>query len=456
MPRSTVVIVGAALGGPAAARAAREADPKARIVLLERAAEINPVACTLPELLAGDAELPRTPGRALAAELKREHDVQVRTGQEVSALDAGRRRLTSNGKTLRYDALVWAAGAESELPPVKGLRLAGGDPAPPNAARFRTLRDLERIRAVHAEGGRRAVVLGGGYFGVEAAGALLRAGFEVTLVERGARLLPGFSAEAATAARDALAAAGVRVRLRTEIARARSARGRIASLAPSTGAELSLDLLVVAAGVRPRTGPLAEAGAAVDEDGAVIVDEHAATSLPGVFACGVCAAVPHAVTGRPTWSAQAAVAEKTARVAGACAAGADRRTGGFVGSALVRAGGLLLGRAGLDAAEAEAHAPGSVLEAAVTAPGRDPVLGGGQELAMRLLVHRRSGRLLGGEAVGTAGVAARVDALAAALAGGLDDEALASLDLGYLPEVAPVHDPLNLVAEEALRARAGS
>jgi rhodanese-related sulfurtransferase len=213
--------------------------------------------------------------------------------------------------------------------------------------------------------------------------------------------------------------------------------------------------VVVAVGLQPRTRLLERAGARLHADGSVEIDNRGATSLPGVFACGVCVSVPHAVSGRPVWLAQASLADKTAQVAGANAAGADARIAPALGTAIVRAGDLVLGRTGLTHDEAAGYAGADCAIARIQAPSRDAFFPGAEETQIELLHHRGSGRLLGAEVVSRSGADKRVDALAAAILGGLTVDQLAALDLAYAPPFSPPRDPVNVAGGVAAQARAG-
>ncbi len=188
----------------------------------------------------------------------------------------------------------------------------------------------------------------------------------------------------------------------------------------------------------------------------VIVDDRARTSLEGVWACGVCVSMPQAVTGTPVWWPQGALADKSAQVAGANAAGADACLAPALGTMLLRAGDTTVGRTGLSAAEADAELGREhVGVTTVHAPTHDPFFPGATPLFVQAIWDRRTGRLLGLEAAGTAGVDKRVDAAAAAIAGALSVEHLASLDFGYAPPYSAARDPLNVVATVAAAERAG-
>ena len=449
MSKRKVIVLGGAISGPSAAARARETDEHADIRLLERSRDVSYAACALAYHASGEVPTLDALNRERAEFFWDVYRVKVETGTAVVGIDAPSRAVLVKGGRLPYDALVYALGADSVFPALRGL------PGARNAFRFRTLVDLEALLAQADRGPRRVAVLGGGFIGVEAADGLARRGCQVALVEQGERILPAFSPAASRAAAEALGALGVAVLESARPLRAVRRGKDICSLQLDRGRRLDVEAVVVAAGLKPRTELLARAGALLHEDGSVAIDNRCATSLPGVFACGVCVSVPHAVTGRPAWLAQAALADRTAQVAGACAAGGDARMGPALGSAIVRAGELTLGRTGLTREEAAAYAGPDCAVSRVHAPSRDAFFPGSADTHVELIYHRGSGRILGAEVVSRSGADKRCDALAAAILGGLTVEQLAAIDLAYAPPYSPARDPLNVAGSVAVQARAG-
>jgi len=284
--------------------------------------------------------------------------------------------------------------------------------------------------------------------GIEAADALARAGLDVTLLERKERILPDFAPVASLVAAEGLADAGVRIVTRSRL-RSAHRQGDVVVHLEVGRAVLRCDLVVIAAGVAPRTQLLASAGAALAKSGAVVIDERCATSLPEVYACGTCVAVIDHVSELPTWSAQAAIADRTAQVAGACAAGGEAHLLPLVVSAIVRAGEMTIGRTGMTRAQARARAKDRVGITTIESPATDPVIGG-DPVALELIHEGDLGLLLGADVAGRTGIPQRLAALAAALRGGLLVDDLAELDLGYAPPFAPVRDPVNVAGTVAL------
>lgn len=452
MSQRTIVVLGGALSGPTAAARAREMDDAARIVLLERNTRVSYALAGLAYHLSGEVPSVAALDRERADYFRAHYAIEVRTLTEAVHLDAANRQLTLQGgvqnEFLTYDALVVAMGAESLLPDVPGL--AGA-----NVCSFRTLDDLEALDGVLRAGGRRVAVLGGGAFGLEAVDGLVRGGADVTVIEQSDHLLPRFGRQVRAIARNSLQGKA-RVILGDQVVRAEGADGQVQRLLLRSGETLEVDAVVVTAGLRPRTQLLLQAGARLNPDGSVVVDDQCRTSLPDVYACGVCVAVPQTITGNSLWLPQGAIADKTAQVAGENAAGGQVRLMPVLGSMLLRLPDVTLGRTGLTEDEAHRHLGGqAVKRTTVHAPSHEAYFPGSETLTLELLWEKATGRVLGVEAIGKRGVDKRLDAAACAIAGGLSVEQLAQLDLTFAPPFGAARDPLNVAATVAASERRG-
>jgi rhodanese-related sulfurtransferase len=247
----------------------------------------------------------------------------------------------------------------------------------------------------------------------------------------------------------------VAVAVGDEVVEVRREGARITGLVLRSGRDMPTDIVIAAGAVRPRTDLLQAAGAEVLEDGSVSVDESCSTSLAGVYACGLCVALPHAITSWPVWLPQVAIGDKTAQVAGAAAAGAKACMSPILGTVIVRAGALTLARTGLDETEAVEFAGEEVARVSVHGSSCDRFLASARPLALDLLFHRGDGRVLGAEVVGQEGADKRIDVLAVAIQGGLTVEQLSMLDLAYAPPFSTPRDVVNVAGHTAAAARAG-
>ncbi|MFO7563985.1 MAG: FAD-dependent oxidoreductase [Enhygromyxa sp.] len=441
MPKQKIVILGGALSGPTAAAHARETDHDARIILLERAKTISYAVGGLPYYLSGEIVARKDIAPYSAEFFRHDYDIEIRTGVSVERFDPSKRKVYTSEGVVPYDSLIYALGAGSILPSVFGEGAS-------NLSFLRNPAQLQRIDAILKKGARKVAIIGGGYYGVEAADCLARRGLEVSLIERGPQLLPEFSRAAAGRAAQALSEAGVELHVGHGVEAVRRKGKRIVALELGGGELLETELILVTAGVRPRTEIFAAAGGELLADGSIHVDERCATNLEGVFATSICVSHTHAVTGEPVWTAQASDADKTAQVAGVNAAGGDARLFPTLGTSILRAGELHLARTGLTN-----QAPNPLGTLTVSGHSCDPFFRGSEPLDLTLYHARDSGRVLGAEVIGRGGVDKRVDVLATAITARLDLQQLAQLDLAYSPPYSMTRDIINVAGIVGLQAR---
>ncbi len=444
MTNRSIVILGGALSGPTAAAHARETDANARSILVERAAAISYAVGGLPYVLSGEVAQRADIAPMDAAFFRRDYDIDVRTGVEVLRLDADQHQLHTSAGVLPYDSLIYALGAGTAMPQV-----FGGEAD--NVSFLRNPAHLQKIVALLEAGAQRVAVVGGGYYGVEAADCLARRGVHVTLIEQGPQLLAEFSPWAAGRAAQALGQQGVDVRVATTIQQVVRQGNRVTALEVAQGV-IDVDLVLLTTGVRPRTEIFASAGGLVRTDGSIGVDDRCATNLADVYATSICVSHRHAVTGQGVWTAQASDADKTAQVAGQNAAGGNARLGPTLSTAIVRAADLHLARTGLT----QVGGRRGVARVQVAGSHCDPFFRGSQALDVTLYYQRRGERIVGAEVVGYAGVDKRIDVLATAVLAKLNLARLGQLDLAYSPPYATARDILNvaaLVGQQAKRVR---
>lgn len=444
--RRTIVILGGAGGGPAAAARARETDEAARIVVVDPGDEASCAVPGVPYAISGEAVRPEAVLRGGAQALVDLYGIEVVRAAAVR-LDAAARTLHLDGSAIEYTAFIHALGAETV--PSPALPRAG------NVARLRTPADREAVAAILAGGRKRVAVLGGSPTGVELADAIRRAGHEVTIVHPGDRILPGFSPMGSVRATEALRRSGVTVMTNARVTAGEGDAASLRALVLQDGRKLETDLVITAGPLRPQTDLLRAAGAELNEDGSVVIDETCGTTLAHVFACGQSVAVPHAVTAWPVWQPQAAVGARTALVAGTVAAGGHAQLEPLLNSFIVRAGDLTLARTGLTWEEAEDFAVGEVNLVSVHASSCDRYLSASEPITVDLVFHCGDGHILGAEIAGRAGVDKRADVISAAILGGLSVERLSALDLAYSPPYSTPRDVVNVAGAVAAATRAG-
>lgn len=428
-----LVVIGGVAAGLSAASRARRADKSLEILVLEKGDTISYSACGLPYFVEGRVRTTEDLIVYTPEFFLRERNITVRTGAEVATISHARREVAlAGGERVRYDRLVIATGARPDLASIPGADQ-------PNVFNLHTLNDASRLRLfLGQKRPSRAVVVGAGYIGLEAADALRARGLAVTIFEASGNVLgrddPGLS----SMMEDHLRRFKVTLRLGT----------RVEEIEPDRILDVPCDLVLLAAGLRPNVEIAAEAGVHLGPTGAIRVTDCMETNLGSVYAAGDCAETTHVVTGRPVYIPLGTTANKMGRVAGACAAGGRERFPGVAGTSIVRVCGLGIGMTGLSAAQAKKEGFEPVT-ARIEKLERPPYFRG-RPVAVELIADRPTGRLLGGLVTGERGIAGRVNVLAAALAARMGVEELEHLDLAYAPPFATVWDPL-LVAARKLR-----
>ena len=433
-----VVIGGVAAGTKTAAKLKRE-QPDAEVVIYTKGQDISYAGCGLPYYLGGDIPtredlIVNTP--QMYAGLTR---VQVYTGQEAVALDAAAKtvtlRATDTGAdhTESYDKLVLAVGAEPFVPNVPGTAL-------PGVFKMRTPDDAIAARDyVDKNACRRAVVVGGGFIGLEVAENLMAKGVSVTVVDMASQLMPNiFDPEMAGYVKRKLQEAGMRVMTGTAL------QG-ITGIDKATGittdaGPIPADMVVLAIGIRPATTFLADSGLDMFK-GTIKVDNKQQTNLPDVYAVGDCAMVHNALTGAPQWSAMGSTANITGRCLARNLAGHESLYGGCLGTGVVRLlNGLNAGRTGLTEAQAKDAGFDPVTVVCVT-DDKAHYYPGADSFITKLIADKATHKLLGIQVLGAGAVDKMVDIAVTGISLGAALESFNTLDFAYAPPFSTAIHP---------------
>jgi NADPH-dependent 2,4-dienoyl-CoA reductase/sulfur reductase-like enzyme len=443
-----VVIGGVAAGAKAASRAKR-VRPDLEVAVYQAEPEPSISECGLPYLLSGvvaerEDLVARTPERFA------EGGIEMKVRHRVEEVDPKARTLVvrdlAKGSTFedRYDRLIFATGARAVRLPVSGADLGG-------VFVLRFLTDADAIlRHVREGEPRKAVVIGGGYVGLEVAENLVALGMEVALIEGKGRVVPIYDPEIADRIEDHLGEKGVRVITGEAVERLVGGDGgRVRAVRLGDGREVEADLVVAGVGVRPEVALAEAAGAKTGRTGAISVNRRLETSLPDVWAAGDCAESTDLVTGEPTWTPLGDTANQMGRVAGTNAAlgqGAEDALEfpGTLGTGVFKVFDLAVAKTGLSERQAE-KAGFEVAAAEVESPDRASYYPGDSPIFVKLVAERGTGRLLGAEAVGAAeggGADKQIDVCATAIWGRLTVHDLVNVDLAYAPPFGPALSPV--------------
>lgn len=420
-----LVVVGGIAAGLSAASRARRLDPGMEIVVLEKGGRISYGACGLPYLIEGQAQSIDELTVYTPEFFERERNIQIRTNAEVSAVQHARREVVlSTGERVRYDKLVWATGARPrtrfDSPKVFSLH------TDVDAARIQAYLETKRPKSV--------AIAGGGYIGLEMAGALRARGLDVALFDRGPHLLHWNEEWLTKMLVERLERCRVSVNMNSAVA---------------DPASLPHEMVLAAVGLKPNVEALAAAGVETGRTGAIRTDERMETSLGGVYAAGDCCEAWYIVTGSHVWVPLGTTANKMGRVAGANAAGRRERFAGIVGTTVVRVAGLGVGASGLSPSMAKKE--GFTAISARIEAREKPKYFRGRKVTVELVADRNTRKLLGGAVAGDPDPAGRTNVIATALTKGMRAEEFADLDLAYAPPYATVMDPLLIAAQQLVK-----
>ncbi|MFC1430353.1 FAD-dependent oxidoreductase [Streptacidiphilus sp. N1-3] len=468
MTEHLVVIGGDAAGMSAASQARRRRGPdELRITAFEQGDFTSYSACGIPYWVGGqvpdrDSLIARTPAE------HRERGIDLRLRTRVTEIDLDRRRVRSRrtdgdsgGGTsgdggsggpeewTGFDQLVIATGAEPLRPPLPGFDA-------PGVHGVQTLEDGAALLATLRRDVRRAVVVGGGYIGVEMAEAMIQRGLQVTVVHRSAEPMATLDPDMGRLVRVAMEGMGIEVVPGAEAKEVLlNADGRPRAVLTTVG-EHPADVVVLGLGVRPRTALARAAGLALGDSGGLRTDSSMRVEgAEGIWAGGDCVEVLNLVSGRHQHIALGTHANKHGLVIGTNIGGGRATFPGVVGTAVSKVCELEIARTGLR--EREATAAGlSFDRAVIEATSRAGYYPGAAPMTVKMIAERGSGRMLGLQIVGREGAAKRVDIGAVALTAGMTVDQVVSLDLGYAPPFSPVWDPVQVAARKLVSGRAVS
>lgn len=443
-----IVVIGGDAAGMSGASEIRRRQAEWPITVVERSPFTSYAACGIPYFLAGDITAADDLVVVTPSAFRERRHIDVRSRWEAVAIDTDARRVVARRpddgeEAIAYDRLLIATGAVPVRPAWEGVELGG-------VYFLRGLADAIALSGRLHAGASRAVVVGGGYVGLEMAEAFARRGLEVTVVEREAALLGGIDPELSQMAVEELVAHGVEVRLESAVTGLLGRDGELTAVATERG-EIACDLGLIALGVRPNVALAEAAGIAFGKSGAIAVDDTQRTETLGVWAAGDCCEALHRVTGTPTYIPLALTANRAGRVAGATMADGEARFPGVVGSQAFKCFDLAVARTGLTraAAEAAGYAPRAVT---VEAPSRAHYYPGHVPITTTLWYDTHTRRVLGARLAGRdPSVAKRCDVFAVAITAGMTIDEVADLDLTYAPPFAPVWDPILQAATRAVR-----
>lgn len=437
-----VVIVGGVAGGASAAARLRRLDEQAEIIVFERTGFVSYANCGLPYYIGGVIEEESALTLQSPKGFWDRFHITVKTSHEVSAIHPEEHTVevhnleTGEHFIETYDKLILSPGAHPirpELPGIDSKRLFC----------LRTVEDTLRIHSyVQEHKPASAVVVGGGYIGIEAAENLRELGLEVTLLQRPKQLMNNLDFDMATFVHMKMRDSGINLHLGANVTGFQEVDGRIVTNV-AEGSPITADMVLLAIGVMPESHLAKEAGLRLGMKGAIAVNDRMETSAPDVYAVGDAVQVKHQVTGEDAVISLAGPANKQGRIVADVIAGLNGCYKGSLGSSAIKVFDLTVANTGLS--EKAASAAGYQYESVVLSPGSHAgYYPGATPMTMKVVFEQETLRLLGAQIVGGEGVDKRIDVLATAIQAGIRADQLKDLDLAYAPPYSSAKDPVNM------------
>jgi len=466
-----VIIVGGVAGGASCAARLRRLDEKAEIIMVERGPYVSYANCGLPYHVGAIIEKEASLLVADANTFRSQFAVDARTGCEAIEISPDKKTVqlrnvaTGEVTTESYDKLVLSPGAPSIRPPLPGIDL-------PGIFEVRTVPDTRAIRdwiergslflsGMHKYSGfqtvrpkTRAVVIGGGFIGLETAENLVHRGFDVTLVEMGDQVLAPLDQEMARIVEEYVQKHGIRLALNDGVAGFKEAGNRKVDVLTKSGKTHPADIVILALGVRPDTTLAKMAGLKIGERGGIRVDEHMRTSNADIFAVGDAVEVKDFVTGEWSLIALAGPANRQGRIAADVIAGRDSRFRGSQGTSIIGLFGAAAAWTGASEKTLKRLGDSDYEKIYLYPNSHAGYYPGARPIAMKVIFRKSDGRLLGAQALGEDNVDKRISALAMALQMGATVYDLEEAELCYAPQFGSAKDPVNfagMVAADVLR-----
>lgn len=466
-----VIIVGGVAGGASCAARLRRMDETAEILMVERGQYVSYANCGLPYHVGGVIEKESSLLVAKEQTFRDQFAITVRTRCEVVGISAQHKtvelknHVTGEVTTEHYDKLVLSPGAAPVRPPLPGIDL-------PGIFSVRTVPDARNIRAwldrdiadpsemtsstdkPTAAGSKRAVVVGGGFIGLEMVENLVQRGLEVTLIERLSQVMPPLDPEMAVLVERCLTKHGVRLELNDSVTEFRQTADGALEVLTDAGRVHPADIVILAIGVRPETALAKMAGIEIGQRGGIRVDEQMRTSNPDILAVGDAVEVKDFVTGQWTLIALAGPANRQGRIAADVIAGRNARYRGTQGTSICQIFESAIAQTGVSEKTLKQLGDTDFDKIYLYPNSHAGYYPGAKMLSIKVLFRKSDGRLLGAQIMGEDGVPKRIDSFAMAIQMGCTVYDLEESELCYAPPFGSAKDPVNfagMVAADTLR-----
>jgi len=450
--KKRALVIGGVAAGMSAASRIRRNKPDWEVTVVERGKFVSYGSCGLPYFVSDLVKDVRGLVVYSADFFRENRGIGVLLRHEATRIDLEDKLVfardldRSQEMKLPYDKLVICTGASPSRPSFPGIELK-------NIFVIRTAEDGVALKTfIKQEGPRKVAIIGAGLIGLEMAEAFKARGLEVTMIKRPGSILKMFDDDMAAKVEAELKDKGVEL-IKNAIIQGfeGGVDGRVKAVALADRS-LEVDFILLATGASPNSSQAEEAGLKVNSNGTIAVDERMQTSNPEVFAAGDCVGQNHFVTGKEVYIPRGTTANKQGRIAGENASGGNDVFEGVVGTAVSKIFDLTVARTGLSSAEATKEAYDFMTSKVAhpshghTYPNPPP-----EDITVKLVVEKPTGKLLGAQMIGKMGVAKRIDVFATALQNGMTVDDITRLDLSYSPPFAPFWDSILVAANVALR-----
>lgn len=440
-----IVVIGGSAAGPKAAAKARRMDPDAEITIIQKADNLSMASCGYPYFIGGmfDEELklictPTGVPRDTQFYFKVKA-INAVVGTEVTEIDRDAKivkaRHVKTGEQLeqKYDKLVICTGSKPIRPNIPGIDLEG-------VSHLHTMEDARYLKEEAVkQNAKHVVVIGGGLIGIEVCEAFTLAGIKITVVERSEQILTFLDYEMAKLVERHVKSKGSGVVTGVAVSEITGSNGKVTGVTLSDGSTIECDLVVSAIGVTPNSDLARDAGIGIGETGGIAVDKFMQTSDEDIYAAGDCIEVVNLLTNKKMHWPMGDAANLQGRVIGQnITAGNQEEYLGVVGTGICKVFDFAAGSTGLS--ETQAKAEGLDVVTTIQAAPDKPTFMGAMPVVIKMVADKKSGKLLGVQAVGTGDVSKRVAQAAMALHGKMDVSDLINLDLPYAPPFSPAID----------------
>ena len=439
MSKKRILIVGGVAGGASAAARARRLDETSEIILFERGPDISFANCGLPYHIGGtiadrDSLLVTTPEL-----MSEKYNLDIRTRNEVLSIDRSKKEIlaknlkTGEEYTESYDSLILSPGAAPIRPPIPGINNR-------NVLTLRNLQDMDKI-IEQLKDKKQVAVIGGGFIGLETAESIAERGIKTTLIELAPQVMGPADPEMTTPLNQELSLHGIDLRLETSVTEFKENEQGV-TLNLSDGKRLTVDICILAIGVRPETGLAKEAGLELGTTGGIKVDQTMKTSDEHIYAVGDAVEITDFVSGQPALIPLAGPANRQARIAVDNIYGRNSIYKNTQGTSICKVFNMAIGMTGMS--EKMAKRTQTPYEKVYVHPSSHAgYYPGAHPISFKLLFDPNTGKVLGAQAVGADGVDKRIDVIAVAIRHGLTVSDLSELELSYAPPFGSAKDVIN-------------